>query len=466
MRRKKLENIASILPYGRLIELIFNITQNNKTENNGEYYLSNEYKVYLWEMNEILYLSLKGNSKCDSTMSEYNFYEIFFECIYLIRKSSDNHDESNISDLFSLLSNEQFLFQKQFNLSNFNRTFYMLFEIDSTCEISFYNLKKVIEEKYKLKFDYAVTLIISITTLIWSYSSKNHKLSVNYIVDSIKKVISDDNNDVEKILRSMIVTKDYYTKKRTLNYYTLLSTPLVYNEDETEFYIINKRSFEIYMENFFYWEIRNYYFNKEDDQFLIQFGTRFELYMENFLNNHNFSYEKIATYNESKPDWKIIIGDYIILLEQKSALYNLNSRVVFDQKNLDNIDKYNTNHIEKAFKQLNSIEIGTKNIIRICLTYETINLELSVRKNIWDKCNYKFPMINNWIMNIDVFEQFLLLSKSDENKFYYFIEQNFNHEQTTFQDLLKNKKSLFSKDNEFNYQKKYIELFKSISKFK
>ena len=125
------------------------------------------------------------------------------------------------------------------------------------------------------------------------------------------------------------------------------------------------------------------------------------------------------------PDWKIETDKYILFIEQKAALFPVDTRTTTKEERYEKIEDYFNKTLVKAFKQLNAYtELNTKKtIIRICLTFENIYMEENVKSILESKMEFKSDSALNWIVNIDEMEILMHTLSEDENKFNSIIEE-------------------------------------------
>ena len=125
-----------------------------------------------------------------------------------------------------------------------------------------------------------------------------------------------------------------------------------------------------------YWVLRNYFFQKdknESQKFIRDFGIMFEEYVREVFSNclSDEQYHRIPESNtEKRADWRLKIGGYDFLIEQKSGLSMLGIKQ--SQPDIEAMKKHILKNWGEAVEQLYCTQIAEKlsNPIKIILVYE------------------------------------------------------------------------------------------------
>lgn len=199
--------------------------------------------------------------------------------------------------------------------------------------------------------------------------------------------------------------------------------------------------------NSIYWILRNKYLKKGSQTFINAFGNYFEIYVEEMLNNtlDECEFLKIPTVqNAKRADWKLKLGKYDFLIEQKSSLPLLSIKQ--NETDIKAIKKYINACWGEAVEQLNITENAyhLSNAIKIILVYdeyfkaEALDQLFELRKDLFNTGYY-------WLVNIEDFEKLIMLYKKKRDIFNKIIEEKIND------------KTIFSKAGKelFYFYKKY-----------
>ena len=176
--------------------------------------------------------------------------------------------------------------------------------------------------------------------------------------------------------------------------------------------------------------MRNHYQKQNSQAFVNVFGKYFEEYFFELLSTYleKDEYERIPECERKRADWKLKIGEYKFLIEQKSALMALSVKQQ-DSNVAASIDYYNK-AIIKAIIQLHDteLEFNEGRFIKIILLYEDY-----VKPEV---LNYVFKLksctVENdyyyWIVTIDEMERLLSLCSTNRDLFYRIIQEKIRRE--------------------------------------
>ena len=346
-----------------------------------------------------------------------------YEALHLINLFSDYQNvqdgkrkEIRTDPLLNLYGffGEQQKFQTEYRFfENFSREKYIL-DIISKKEhkCNHYGLdipSKFLEISGLSTFDY-----VRYVLLIFSYFSTTKLISNK---EQMQKDFSKDKVDtdifcslvekysipIEKIKRSSLKRQVFYSK------------PII--KIGENYVAANPFLLLCMFENAEYWEIRNHYQRRGSTDFTTAFGTYFEMYFEEVLNNclAKTQYQRLNDDNISLADWNIQLGEFDILIEQKSTLSLLGSKQ--SQPDIESLK----NHMEtvwgKAVTQLENTEkeLQKNAPIKIILVYEDyykcecLDMLFAYNKEYHNDNRY-------WLVTINELEILLNLYRVDKEK--------------------------------------------------
>lgn len=219
--------------------------------------------------------------------------------------------------------------------------------------------------------------------------------------ENLLKVITKNSITIEEIRRSPLKRQVFYTKpiiKSGENYiasnpYLLLSLFSSSN----------------------YWIMRNKYHKKDSQDFINAFGYYFETYldevMEFCLSKDTFTRIPEDS-NEKRADLHIKIGEFDLLVEQKSAISLLGIKQ--SHPDIKSMKTHMIKNWSKAIKQLKSTQdyLNIENPIKIVLVYEDYYKSKCLDELfLFDK---KITNDNKyWLVSINEFENLLYLYKTN-----------------------------------------------------
>ena len=180
------------------------------------------------------------------------------------------------------------------------------------------------------------------------------------------------------------------------------------------------------------WCVRDYYLRTNNQQFTSEFGLLFEEYFKELLINTlaDEDYERIPEEKKSRADWRIVLGKYRFLIEQKSPLLALLAKQ--QESNLEVMKTFCTRNIVKGINQLGETEkdFGDGPYIKIILLYEDY-LYTGIIDHVFalPECKQKNDYLY-WLVTIDELETLLCLYHSDEELFDEIMDKKIEREIT------------------------------------
>lgn len=431
-----------------------------------------------WELIQICYCSIKySNDYRGQKVDESSFYHLINQNKIhdeKLENIKDNMDSLKLFEHLQCLTNIQFDFQTLNIATRFNRMYQIIDNINKnsnysqTREVCYINF----EEKFKEIAGIEYNQFIYIYLFLSLFSSVRKNTNIYDFIKDIQfdvKKIGFTKEDIIKVIK--LQSRDYKFYKQSDNWNLLRFYPIVKTDrDQNKYIISNIYSLMLSFPDAVYWIIRNYYNEINSNDFMTYFGKCFEYYLEEILKYYNVKYEKLkesTKQNIKMPDWKIETEKYIFLIEQKSALFPIDTRTTTKEERYNKIENYFENNVIKAFEQLNAYEIKetNKEIIRICLTFEKIYMEENAKRIIEERMKFDFDRNLNWIVNIDEFEILMEILNEDEEDFNKIIQKKIRLETTqaadgrNFEKLLSGRKYNYSA-NILNHFEKIVEILK------
>lgn len=424
-----------------------------------------------WELVQICYYAIKySNDYRGKKVKKLDFYNLINENKIYSEKVENVKDMDSVKlfEHLQCLSNIQFDYQTFGIINKFNRMYQIMVNInknkmynqtEEVCYIDF-------ENKFKEITGIEYNKFINIYYIIVILSTKRKNTNIYDIIQDIQfdtSKLGFSKEDIIKVIE--VISKDYNFYKRSNNWNLLRFYPIVKtSKGENKYIISNIYSLILSFPDAIYWIIRNYYCKIKSNDFTIYFGKCFEYYLKEVLDYYNIKYEKLKESQEKKmPDWKIETKKYIILVEQKSALFPIDARITDREERYEKIEGYLKNNIVKAFKQLNEFKINNtdKEVIRMCLTFEKIYMEENVKYIINKYMKFDSDENLNWIVNIDEFEILMDILCNNEDDFNAIIEKKIILEKT--KDKKGRNIEMLLAGRKYNYTGKQINHFKNIA---
>lgn len=178
------------------------------------------------------------------------------------------------------------------------------------------------------------------------------------------------------------------------------------------------------------WILRDHFKNLGKSDFVNYFGELFEKYFEELLKetlNEN-EYERIQECTTKRADWRLCIGEYKFLIEQKSSTISLLAKQ--QTTDIDKIKKYVGDTIIKALRQLDNTEkeFGDGKYIKIILLYEDyIKSELLEQIMLMSDCEVENDKYY-WLVSINELESLLNVAKNNRGIFFKIISERIKRE--------------------------------------
>lgn len=287
------------------------------------------------------------------------------------------------------------------------RDLYILFDIANDDEEI--NINTAIIEEIGVPYNSVITALY----LLWFGSTVSPNISD--LEQSITWNDSLKEDDFSKILA--YYTADYYEVRESK-----LGRQILYTKPFIKTQLGQIISVNCFLNLFLYehcilWLARNHYRNSQ--QFIDRFGLWFEKYLYELMGEYvaEGCFEKIPEASEKRADWRIHLGNYNILVEQKSALLSLDAKQ--QESNILSTKSYIIRNIIKAMEQLDATEkaLCDSKYIKIILLYEDY-IQPEIIDSIFSLPECTIDNDNNyWILTIHEMESLLYLHHNDTSTF-------------------------------------------------
>lgn len=389
-----------------------------------------QFYITQWDLLEICFNSIKyGNDYRNKLVDKNEFYNL----LNITKKISEKLENANAlknDDLYKhiiCLSNMEFDFETPNIQNRFNRLYQIMTIInnmkkyDQTKKVNYINFEKKFKEITNIDYDKYIKCYMFIVILSTTRKNTNIMDLINDIKFDVSK-LGFTKDDMKNIITTQ--SREYAFYRNFDNWNILKYNPIVHSDRFPNRYIItNIPALLLSFSEFMYWTIRNYYRNLKKLDFTNYFGHCFEFYLDEFLNHYKIKHEKIDESSDKMPDWKIETSQYIFLIEQKAAVYPIDTRTITSKNRIKLLNKYLDENIGKAFIQLNNYKISSnKKVIRICLTFEYLYFTENIQELVLPKIITDYEYLN-WVVPIDDFEKLFIILISNEQEFNQIIEK-------------------------------------------
>lgn len=318
-------------------------------------------------------------------------------------------------------SGEQFKYERPFSANdNAARELYILFDCKPEAILEI-NVESIIESECHTDWK---------SLLCCLYFEFANSLVTPFVFDLKSHIKWDDNlsfSDYENVIRRYTSSyKDVRDDSMKIGRQQLYIKPFIKTQKNEVISISPFLNLFLY-EHSLLWIVRDYYKRQKKQDFTNAFGCYFEEYVKRLFCNYGIPATKIPEdIKEKRADWVIEVGDYTLLIEQKSALIGLSIK----QPTTDrvNLGKYISRNYFEAYKQLENTEknyIG-RECIKIVLTYEDYLIE-------WNEdilfAMKDCPVVNDglyWHININEFEMLCDLYANSKERFILLVGEKVN----------------------------------------
>lgn len=391
-----------------------------QTSSYGQVYIS------AWELVDMIYFaiqhsSLEPSAKVINNEREFvDLYHFFDSYKNDIDIEIINNYRDNVLLFVHCFGGEQTRFQMvKPQMDSFFRTMYLL-DVVMRRMIPKINIDQIIYEKLHLS-------LIEFSTAIFSlWAGSKDKIIVPVDITNSKSLLRSKN--ILPILEYYSCTLEEI-KMSDLKRQIFYSKPLIKTPDNN-FIISNYHLFFFCFQECVYWLIRDYYNQNGSRAFTSEYGKCFEDYFHELLNEYlsNEQFERIQEGRTQKADWKLTIGDYKLLVEQKSSLAYIG--VKQQTPDLEKAASFLRKTWGKAIKQLDNTEkeISDGEYIKIILVVDDYFMDEAL--DIVFQVDDDLPENDGryWLVSIDMMEMLLYTYKNVPDKFLLIMEEKMSLE--------------------------------------
>lgn len=305
-----------------------------------------------------------------------------------------------------------------------------------------------IDAIFQEKFSLSMREVAAILLASWTSSVKSHYLWKQFtntkglfVPERTIPVFDYYSTTPEKIKASSIGSQLFYSK------------PLIKTSDGN--YLLSNIYLYIFtFLEFPYWVIKDYYLQLDSREFTSAYGECFEIYFKELLAEYLDSsmYSRIPEERKKKrADWKLEIGGYKILVEQKSSVASILSKQQFPD--IDKTEKFISRNWVSAIKQLSNTErdYNDGDYIKMILVADDYFMDevLDCAFDVDESCPDNDGRY--WLVSIDMMEVLLHTFKNSPDKFSQIMDEK-NHLELSHS---KDGRDLFRIINKYGIDKNY-----------
>lgn len=371
--------------------------------------------IMAWSLIDLAYYMIKTSNDYRGKIIEFD------EELYVLHVAVDNYkereekhyfDHNDRNDFFMYLwgfAGEQFKSEvPALVFDNLSRELYMLFDLNDKQE---FDMEKAVIEEIGLPWDQVAAFLM----LAWFGFTQVGTLS------EISNVFGWSNEEKKEQFINVIrrYSADYdEIRKSPLGRQILYAKPYVRTQ-RGEIVSVSAYLNFFLCEHSILWLIRDHFKKQGRQDFTNYFGGLFEKYFLKLVQNclDESEYERIPESKEKRADWKLTIGTYKFLVEQKSTIMRLS--VKQQQTDINAIKDFATGTILKAVRQLNKTEkdFADGKYIKIILLYEDyLKPELLEQFFNMPECNIENDSFY-WLATIEEMEMLFNTAKKDRDLF-------------------------------------------------
>ena len=427
-----------------------------------------------WNLADLSYLAILNSNDYRSKSPYENDIYILNNLLARIsnedapKKSKDVEKKDIKANLLFGLSQKQFSYQDTFKTIyyNFLRYYTLLNEMPKL--LPQYKLPKDdLLEIAGFDIDDFSRLLLAGISFIQAPESSSISFKVPDDLQSLAPILTTEN--LQKCLNFFIGDYSYYRNvpiKPNVN--PLYFRPIVRTSTAK---IIISNAF-IWARKFYegiYWIIRNKYQQIGSQDFINHFGEYYENYIEQLLGYYlkSYQYTKIKRFADKKSaDWRIETSNYLLIIEQKSCLMNIELKEEFPS--LEKLDEFLARNFKKAYEQINTTITGIsknkKPIIKLILHFEKLYFaEAIIKERVNKMCEGTIEDLSYYFfIDTEEFERLMQCLSEDEASFDTIIKTKCEYEEKgpppgtglAFQDIIRR----YSKFN-INFLLKYKYVF-------
>ena len=359
----------------------------------------------------VQYCSRESCAKMVSSEKEFiDLFHIFFTYQNELDRKRRKEYRKNLRLFVYSLGGEQTKYQMiKPPFDDFFRSMYI---IDVIMRRSFPNIDidQIVYKKFNMD-------IIELCTVLFSV----------WVGSADKPIAVIDITNANSLLRknSIVPILDYYSctleeiNNSQLKRQIFYSKPLIRTPDKN--FIVSNYYLLLYcFQECVYWIVRDYYFQKGSREFTSTYGKCFEIYFRELLQEYlrEDQFEKIQEDKTQKADWKLSIGEFKILVEQKSSLIFIDAKQ--QTPDMDKAISFVKSNWGKAIRQLHNTEKEYNDgpYIKIILITDDYYID-EVLDTVFEVDN-SLPENDGryWLVTIDMMEALLYTYKNSPEVFF------------------------------------------------
>lgn len=395
-----------------------------------------------WDLYDLAYFTIL---KTHDNRGKKNISDKEFDyLIYLIQNYNNWEIEVEGNDIILLMfgiMGEQFKHREFNTLEHIARENYILFEcskkVESNLDLETEYARKVGIEWRKITAFLVLGLLSNTGDIVLQYKNE----LTGELID-VRDLIGEYTYTYQQVRKSSLGRQTFYIKpfiKTEMNNLLQVSPFL------TRFIV----------EHCNLWQLRDKFVEEGKKNFPSKFGVFFEQYLKELFEEYiPNDFKRIDEDTTKRADWEIKLGEYDILIEQKSALLRMD--VKQQNSNVEGMKDYLKNNVIPAITQLYNTEkiFGDKDYIKIILLYDDY-LEGEIIDYVFedmDECKTENDGYY-WLMNIREFEMLIDAYKNDKELFDSIMNEKIKRE-TNHSNDGKSIKKLF--EEKTSYENHYM----------
>ena len=369
-----------------------------------------------WDLNDLAYYTIiySNDYRGKDVITDDNVAFL----VLLVQEYNASQMKLDVKDtelyLYGIMG-EQFKYQTFYTQEHICRENYILFECSKKLDLDI-DFENIFDDKIGLGWRKIIAF------LLLGILSNTGEIKLSYRNELTGEVI-----DITDLILSY--TFDYKQVRKTK-----LGRQIFYVKPFIKTQMGNNIQISPYLTRFIcehcnLWQLRDYYLDKPNVNMPSIFGECFEIYLrelfEELIPN---SYEHIVEGESQRADWKIKIGKYDILIEQKSSLLAMDIKQ--QNSNIENLKDYLKENVIEALCQLENTEksFEDKRFIKIILLYEEF-LEPEILDKVFEMEECEIDNDNYyWLMNIREFEILIDTYVRNEESFNIIMKEKIKRE--------------------------------------
>lgn len=387
--------------------------------------------ISVWGLIELAYYAIMASNdyRGEKTLSDEQFF-LLFDAVEGMRQKREkaflDTVEAGSKEIYMYLwgfAGEQFKVQEQRKIfGSAGRELYILLEGSRKLKDSKIDIPAIIQEEMGMSWEKVICGLL----LGWACSKINCQVTEPHFSFGAPDVITKE--EYLKVIAQYSINYDEL-RKSEFQRQTLYTKPYIHTQKNETLSVVPYLNLSIY-EHAILWIVRDHFKKQKDQRFTSFFGACFEKYFEELLNCFLSAdeFERIPETSTSRADWKLQIGRYGFLIEQKSSLVRLD--VKQQTPSLSDIEYYAKQTLIKAIKQLDNTEreFAEGQFFKIILLYDDY-LGSGILEQVFamEECTVESDD-HFWLVTIEEMEILLGLCAEQPATFTTIIEEKNNRE--------------------------------------